>query len=75
MHRERAKWGKCFCENSAEIPDWKGVEVVVKEKSCCFYFSVLAGKLTTMHLHGTATDPVLLNPSEQRGVHPKASSL
>lgn len=38
MHRERATRGKCFCENSAEIPDWKGVDVVVKEKSCCFLF-------------------------------------
>lgn len=34
-----------------------------------------------MHLHNTATKPVLLNPSEQFGVpwgllvHPKASSL
>lgn len=59
---------------------WKGVEVVVKEKSC-FYFSVSAGKLRTMHLHNTATNPLLINPSEQLRVHegllvhPKASSL
>lgn len=80
-HSERATWGKCFCENSAENPKWKGVEVVVKEKSCCFYFSMLAGKLRTMHLHNTATNPVLINPGEQLRVHggllvhPKASSL
>lgn len=79
--RERTTWGKCFCENAAEIPNWKGAEVVVKEKSCCFYFSMSAGKRTTMHLHDTATNPVLINPSEQlrvhKGllVHPKASSL
>lgn len=67
MHSERATWGKCFCENSAENPKWKGVEVVVKEKSCCFYFSMLAGKLRTMHLHNTATNPVLINPVNNLG--------
>lgn len=52
-----------------------------KEGRLLFYFSLLAGRLRTMHLHNTATKPVLLNPSEQRGVlwgllvHPKASSL
>lgn len=81
MHSERATWGKCFCENSAKNPKCKGIGVVVKKKSCCFYFSMLAGKLRTMHLHNTATNSVLINPSEQLRVHggllvhPKASSL
>lgn len=80
-HSEGVAWGKRLRESSAENPKWKGVEVAVKERSCCFYFSVSAGKLRTMHLHNTATNPVLVNPSEQLGVHgallvhPKASSL
>lgn len=81
MHSERATWGKCFCENSAENPKQKGVEVVVKKRSYCFYFPMSAGKLRTMHIHNTATNPVLINPGEQLWVHrgllvrPKASSL
>lgn len=52
-----------------------------KGEKLLFFFSMLAGKLRTMHLHNTATNPVLINPSEQLRVHwgllvhPKASSL
>lgn len=48
MRRERAPRGKGFREDAAESPNWKGVEAGIKEKSCCLYFSVSAGKLTTM---------------------------
>lgn len=51
-----------------------------KEKSCSLDVSLSVGRLRTTQLHNTATKPVLVNPSEQRGPlglagHPKASSL
>lgn len=76
-------WGACFCENSAEKPQGKGAEVVVKEKSCYFYIPMSIGRETEMGkcIYTTQLLVLLINPSEQLRVHggllvhPKASSL
>lgn len=39
MHSERATWGKCFCENTAENPKQKRVEVVSEKEKLLFLFS------------------------------------
>lgn len=76
-------WGARFCENSAEMPQWKGAEVAVKEKSCYFYFPMSIGRETEMGkcIYTTQLLILLKNPCEQLWVHggllvhPKASSL
>lgn len=75
--------GNVLCENSAEMPQRRGAEVAVKEKSCYFYFPMSVGRETEMgkRIYTTQLLILLIYPSEQLRVHggllvhPKASSL